>query len=95
MFTQKRYEIGKAASSAQRQYREAKAIEDQQRQLQAQQVANEQFKNNLAAWQTYMQSVNARQPETVYINEGVSAPIRTQINCNSVRVGNSVNTNCN
>ncbi len=89
-FSQKRYEIGKAATSAQRQYREAKIIEDQQRQLQAQQVANEQFNNNLMAWSTYMQSVNARQPQTVHIDGAV----RLRTNCSSYKSGNTINTDC-
>lgn len=89
-FAQKRYEIGKAAVSAQRQYREAKIIEDQQRQLQAQQIANEQFNNSLTAWSTYMQSVNARQPQTVHLD----GTVRVQTNCSSYRTGNTVNTNC-
>jgi hypothetical protein len=30
--------------------------------------ASEQFANTLAAWSVYMQAVNARQPQTVYLN---------------------------
>lgn len=90
-FAKKRYEIGAAATSAERQYREAKLIEDQQRQLQAKQIANEQFNSQLTAWSVYMQSVNARKPQTVYVDRTV----RVQTNCNSYRAGNFVSTNCN
>lgn len=85
-FAQRRYEIGKAASDAQRQYREARVMQDADRQLQAQQVANQQFTNNLNAWANYMQAVNARQPQTVRLNS---------IHCTSNQFGNIVNTNCN
>ena len=39
--------------------------------MQAQQLAQQQFANSLAAWFTYMQAVNARQPQTVHINETI------------------------
>jgi hypothetical protein len=84
-FAQRRYEISKAATSAQRQYRETKLIEDQQRQIQAQQAANEQFNNTLIAWANYMQWVNARQPQMVRLNS---------IHCTSNKLGNFVNTDC-
>jgi len=84
-FAQRRYEIGKAAAAAQRQYRETMLIDDQQRQIQAQQAANAQFNNNLTAWATYMQAVNARQPQTVRLDS---------IHCTSNKMGNFVNTNC-
>jgi hypothetical protein len=84
-FAERRYEIGKAAVDADRQYREARIIQDQDRQLQAQQVANQQFANNLNAWATYMQAVNARQPQTVRLNS---------VHCTSTKLGNTVNTNC-
>ncbi|KVD70142.1 hypothetical protein [Burkholderia ubonensis] len=86
-FSQRRYEIGKAASDAQRQYREARLIQDQDRQLQAQQVANQQFSNNLNAWANYMQAVNARQPQTVHLS--------TSLHCTSTQLGAFTNTNCN
>jgi hypothetical protein len=84
-FAQRRYEIGKAAVDADRQYREARLIQDQDRQLQAQQMANQQFANNLNAWANYMQAVNARQPQTVRLNS---------VHCSSSSFGNTVNTNC-
>jgi hypothetical protein len=89
-FAQRRYAIGKAAADAQRQYRESRLIEDQQLKLQAQQVANQQFANNLNAWANYMQAVNSRPPQTVRLNA-----INTGIHCTSSSFGNIVNTNCN
>jgi hypothetical protein len=86
-FAQRRYEIGKAASDAQRRYREARLLQDQDRQLQAQQVANQQFANNLNAWANYMQAVNARQPQTVHLS--------TSLHCTSTQLGAFTNTNCN
>jgi hypothetical protein len=84
-FAQRRYEIGKAAVDADRQYREARLIQDQNRQVQAQQVASQQFANSLSAWASYMQVVNARPPQTVRLNS---------VHCTSTRLGNTVNTNC-
>jgi hypothetical protein len=86
-FAQRRYEIGKAASDAQRAYREARLIQDEDRQLQAQQIANQQFANNLNAWANYMQVVNARQPQTVHLS--------TSLHCTSTQLGAFTNTNCN
>lgn len=84
-FAQRRYEITKASSDASRQYRESRLLQDEDRKLQAQQVANQQFSDNLNAWSNYMQAVNARQPQTVRLNS---------VNCTSKRFGNVVNTNC-
>lgn len=86
-FARRRYEIGKAASDAQRQYREARLIQDQDRQLQAQQIANQQFANNLNAWANYMHAVNARQPRSVHLN--------SSLHCTSTQLGAFTNTNCN
>jgi hypothetical protein len=90
-FAQKRYEITREAAAAERQYRQATLISDQQRQMQAQQMAQQQFQNNLMAWSTYMQAVSARQPQTVHLDGSV----RLQSNCTSQRIGNTVTTNCN
>ncbi|WP_157379211.1 hypothetical protein [Burkholderia ubonensis] len=84
-FAQRRYEIGKAAVDADRQYRQAQLIQDQDRQLQAQQIANQQFATNLNAWANYMQAVNARQPRTVRLNS---------VHCTSTQMGTITNTNC-
>jgi len=63
-FAQKRYEIGSQASAAELVFRQSAIDRDHQRQMQAQQ----QFANSLAVWATYMQAVEARQPQTVNIN---------------------------
>jgi hypothetical protein len=67
-FAQKRYEIERAGSAAERAFRRSALEGNQQRQLQAQQLAQQQFANDLAAWSVYMKAVNARQPQTVHIN---------------------------
>jgi hypothetical protein len=63
-FAQKRYWISNEAATAERAYRQSVIDRDHQRQVQAQQ----QFANTLNAWGNYIQAVNARQPQTVYIN---------------------------
>ena len=90
-FAQKRYQLSREAVTAELQFRQATLIADQQRQLQAQQLAQQQFQNNLIAWSTYMQAVNARQPQTVHLDGSV----RVQTNCTAQRIGNIVTTNCN
>ena len=68
---------------------EARLVENQERQLQAQQIANQQFANNMAAWANYMQAVNARQPQTVHLT---SAPVH----CTTMSLGGGMaSTNCN
>jgi hypothetical protein len=67
-FAYKRYEITRDASAAELAFRQSTLDRDQERQMQAQQLAQQQFANNLAAWSVYMQSVNARQPQTVHID---------------------------
>jgi len=67
-FARKRYEITRDAADAERRYRESTQLADQQQRMQAQQLAQQQFANSLAAWSTYMQAVNARQPQTVHVN---------------------------
>jgi hypothetical protein len=86
-FAQKRYQIGKSGEDAAKQFRQTALIQDQQRQMQAQQLAQQQFQNNLMAWSVYMQSVSARQPETVHLNS-------VSTHCTSVRTGDFVNTDC-
>ena len=53
---------------AERQYRQSMQLADQQQRMQAQQLAEQRFQSNLAAWSIYMQSVNARQPQTVHLD---------------------------
>ncbi len=67
-FARKRYEITRDAADAERQYRQSTQLADQQQRMQAQQLAQQQFANSLAAWSTYMQAANARQPQTVHID---------------------------
>ncbi|WP_125469824.1 hypothetical protein [Caballeronia telluris] len=88
-FALRRYLIGKAAVDAARQYREARLLQDQERQIQTQQVASQQFANTITAWTAYMQTVNARRPQTVNLTA-----VTTATHCTSVRSGNVVDTNC-
>jgi hypothetical protein len=67
-FARKRYEITRDAAEAERQYRESRQVSDQQQQVQMQQLAQQQYANRLAAWSTYMQAVNARQPQVVHLD---------------------------
>jgi len=90
-FAQKRYEITHDIAGAENQFRQSALIADQQRQMQAQQLAQQQVQNSLATWSTYMQSVNARQPQTVHLD----GSIQLRSNCMSQRYGNTVTTNCN
>jgi hypothetical protein len=66
-FAQKRYEIGRDTVAAELAFRQAALDTDQQRKLQAQQLAQQQFANKLAAWSAYVQAVNASQPQTVRV----------------------------
>jgi hypothetical protein len=63
-FAQKRYWISSQASAAELAYRQSVLDRDEQRRLQA----HQQFTNTLTAWGNYIQAVEARQPQTVYIN---------------------------
>jgi hypothetical protein len=67
-FAKERYEITRDAAEAERQYRQSMQMADQQQRMQAQQLAQQQFANRVAAWSTYMQAINARQPQTVHID---------------------------
>ena len=89
-FAEKRYEIGRDAAEAALQYRQAALLADQERQVQAQQLAQQQFQNRLIAWSVYMQSVNARQPQTVRLEGDVGL----KANCTSSQLGTSVQTSC-
>ena len=91
-FATKRYEMTSSIASAERDFRAATIMQDRQAsqqdrdlQLKSQQVLLQQQQNNINAWNSYMQTVNARQPQT----------IRLQTNCNSTRVGNWTSTDCN
>jgi len=82
-FASKRYELGQQAATAERQFRRATSIADEQLQHQAEQLAQQQFQNNLLAWSTYTQQINARTPQTI------------RLHCTSQSIGNFVSTNCN
>lgn len=90
-FAIKRAEISRNISNAQRDFRTAALLADRDAQMKAQQVAEQQMQNNLMAWSTYMQSVNARQPQIVNVDSNV----RLRANCTSSKIGNAVTTNCN
>lgn len=90
-FAQKRYQISREAAAAERQFRQTTLIADQQRQMQVQQLAQQQFQNNLMAWSTYMQAVNARQPQTIHLDGSV----KVQKSCTTQYIGNQAYTNCN
>jgi hypothetical protein len=66
-FAQKRYEFSRDGAAAELEYRQATLNADQQLAMQAQQLAQQNFQNKLTAWSTYLQAVNARQPQTVNI----------------------------
>lgn len=66
-FAYKRYELSHEAVTAEAAFRQSALEKDQQRQIQTQQ----QFSNTLTAWASYMQAVNARQPQTVYIEGSI------------------------
>ena len=91
-FAQKRYEINRDAAAAERQFRAATLIADHERQVEAKQAAQQQFQNNLIAWSAYMQSVTARQPQTVIVGGAVDVHVRA--NCTHMVAGNLVTTNC-
>ncbi len=90
-FAQKRYEISHEIAAAENQFRQSVLVADQQRQMQAQQLAQQQAQNNLAAWSTYMQAVNARQPQTVHLD----GSIQLRSNCRSQKFGSTITTDCN
>jgi hypothetical protein len=81
-FAQKRYEMISNVISAERDYRAAILMQDRDTQMRAEQLAIQQQQNNLSAWNTYMQSVNARQP------------VHVQSNCITNKSGNTSTTNC-
>lgn len=87
-FASKRYEITRSIASAQRDFRASTLLADRDAQMKAQQIAEQQMQNNLMAWSSYMQSVNARQPQTVNTNVNIRA------NCTTQRYGNTTSTNC-
>jgi hypothetical protein len=63
-FAQRRYWISSEGLAAERGYRESVLEKNQERQAEAE----ERFANRLATWAAYMQAVNARAPQTVYVH---------------------------
>jgi hypothetical protein len=66
-FAQKRYEIGRDATATELAFRQSTLERDQARQLQVQELAQQEFAARMTAWAKYMESVNARQPQTVNV----------------------------
>jgi hypothetical protein len=66
-FAQKRYGIGRDATAAELAFRQSTLERDQARQLQVQELAQQEFSARMTAWAKYMESVNARQPQTVNV----------------------------
>jgi len=66
-FAQKRYEIGRDSTAALLAFRQSTLERDQARQLQVQELAQQEFSARMTAWAKYMESVNARQPQTVNV----------------------------
>jgi hypothetical protein len=92
-FAQKRYEITRDISAADRQFRTAVLNADADRQLQARQLAEATLHDRLTAWTAYMQAVQSRQPLTVRLEGNVSVGVHA--NCTSTASGGLVSTNCN
>lgn len=67
-FGERRYEVGKQFMDAIRDYQRAAALANAQAQQQAEQEAQQRFQTTLAAWGTYMQAVQARQPQITTTN---------------------------
>ena len=94
-FAQKRYEMVAAIVNAQQDYKAALLQQDRDLQMKAEQVALQKQQNNILAWSTYMQSVNARQPQAQVQTIQPLPTNRNSINCTTNRIGNTINTNCN
>jgi hypothetical protein len=76
-FAQKRTDITNSALDTLHQFQQASLEADAQRQQQAEALAQQRLQNSLAAWNIYMQSVEARQP------------VLTTTNC--LAMGNALN----
>ncbi len=96
-YARKRQEVSIALQSASDDFQRAVLEADRDAQLRQQSLAEQQRANSLAAWSTYMQSVNSRpsvltpQPAQPLLTPNP----RLQTNCTSQRIGNTVTTNCN
>lgn len=66
-FAQKRYQVGREAMQAERAFRTASLAKNQDLSIHAQQLAAEQERNRIAAWQAYVQQVQAFKPPPAQI----------------------------
>lgn len=64
-FAQKQYEFGRDALASELAFTQAVIDRDDDRRVQGEQQAQQQFANVVKAWTNYIQTVNARQPQTV------------------------------
>ena len=64
-FAQKQYEFGRDALAAELAFTNAAIDRDDDRRMQGEEQAQQQFSNVINSWTNYIQSVNARQPQTV------------------------------
>jgi hypothetical protein len=87
-FAQKRYEISRDESAAEKQLNQSAVMADEQRRTQARELAQKDFHDRLTAWSAYTQSVTARPPQTVVIQQNPQ-------HCTSYMAGSSLETNCN
>lgn len=89
-FAIKRYDFTRNVLAAEREFRAAKLQQDREIKLKAMQLALQEQQNNLVAWNTYMQSVNARQPQTIRLEGSV----QIKKNCSTSAYGNTASTYC-
>lgn len=89
-FALKRYDFTRNVLGAERDFRAAKLLQDREMLLKATELALQQQQNNIAAWNTYVQSVNARQPQTIRLEGSV----QIKKNCNTTAIGNTASTYC-
>lgn len=89
-FAQKRFDFTRNVLAAEREFRAAKLLQDREMLVKATELALQQQQNNIAAWNNYMQSVNARQPQTIRL-EG---SIQVKKNCSTTASGNTASTYC-
>lgn len=93
-FAQKRYELSRDEQLAEKQVLQDAAIVDQQTRLKAIEIAQRNNEARIEAWQAYIQSVAARQPRTVIVQQQPSFQ-QPSVHCTSNAIGSMVDTNCN
>lgn len=98
-FARKRYEVSSSLQSASEEFQRSVLQADRDAQIRQQALAEQQRANSLAAWSTYMQTVNSRPPVVSpmpSVSPQLLTPnIRLQSNCTSQKIGNTVSTTCN